>query len=713
MAIDFSRISSELLSGVRTFIHEWLPGGKLVGKEYCCSNLRGGNGDSLKVNIESGEWCDFADPSSRGGDLVSLWAAINHISQGDAARALRPDLFTDDAITNPPVDAAGPSFPGNPTCSWCYRDREGNPLFHVVRYDMDGKKTIVPYSWSSSKGRWIKKGYPEPRPLYGLDLLEARPKHPVMVVEGEKSCEAARALLGDLYVVVTWSNGSSAVSKTDWSPLKGRNIVIWPDADQPGARASLDIARLCAPTAISLKIIHPEGKDGGWDAADAVSEGMDTASIIEWAKPRVKPYAELQSQQSLPVTPVQATVDAGSVDVVKRGTYALWDSIGIVKSSNGQPIVNIDNCIRVFQTSEEYTNRFWYDTFHQKIFTDYDGKAHELADVDWLRVSARFQREKSLNRFNDETIRKAITIYAHERQISEPKEWMESLKWDGNCRIDGFFALCMGCEDTNYSRAVSSNWWISMVARIFSPGCKVDNMVILEGCQGNFKTTAFDIIGGAWYAESHESVISKDFYQILQGKLIIEIAEMDTFTKAEATTVKKIVTCRVDRYRESYGRLASDHPRQCVFVGTTNEDHYLRDTTGARRFWPIKAGRINLALIRQEREQLYAEAVHRYKNGQSWWEMPEETVAVQESRRQHDEWESVVWDYIKDHQHGVTLREVAEKAICMETSRIDVMAQRRLSKIMKLFRWSFDVVPQEGSNATYRVWKPAKTEQIE
>src|SRR5262249_11330228 len=134
----------------------------------------------------------------------------------------------------------------------------------------------------------------------------------------------------------------------------------------------------------------------------------------------------------------------------------------------------------------------------------------------------------------------------------------------------------------------SHNFWLSLVARAYKPGCKVDNMIVLEGGQGIGKSTALDIIGGDWYTEQHESASNpKAFAEILQGKLLVEISEMDAFNGSQINRVKQTITCQSDRYRPAYGRYAKDHLRRCIFVGTTNRDDWNKDETGARRFWPI------------------------------------------------------------------------------------------------------------------------------
>ena len=364
---------------------------------------------------------------------------------------------------------------------------------------------------------------------------------------------------------------------------------------------------------------------------------------------------------------------------------ALWDEWGLQRGTNGQPLLNLSNAVSVLDNDPELAGLVRYDAFLQRMLNK---RGNEWSDKDDIELTVYVQRETGLHRMGRDIVGQAVITVAHKHEANCVREWMDGLRHDGVQRMESFFADCLDAEASEYTSAASRNFWISMVARVYKPGCKVDNMVVLEGDQGVGKSSSLRIIGGDYFAEQHESATNpKAFAEILQGKLLVEISEMDAFSRVEVSRVKQTISCQADRYRASYGRHAVDHPRQCVFVGTTNKQDWNRDDTGARRFWPVACGsNIRLDLVEANRDQLFAEAVARYKAGEPHWHMPPEaTRQQQEARYQGDPWMEKVADILKG-ESKVTTSHIFDKLDIpiKQRTRADEI---RIGKCLGVLKW--------------------------
>jgi predicted P-loop ATPase len=263
----------------------------------------------------------------------------------------------------------------------------------------------------------------------------------------------------------------------------------------------------------------------------------------------------------------------------------------------------------------------------------------------------------------------AVETVARENSFHPVRDYLESLVWDGVTRLGDLLPTYFGADATRYHCAVGSRWMISAVARVFRPGCKADCMLVLEGNQGTGKSTGLKVLAGDWFTDRLSDLKNKDALIELSGAWIIEIAELDALNRSDSGTIKAFLSRMTDRYRPPYGKRIAEAPRQCAFAGTVNpEGGYLHDVTGARRFWPARCGLIDLDSLARDRDQLWAEAHHRFKKGEPWWLTPElEEIARehQAARAKEDPWKGPIAEYLshRETHDDPTVGEILEKAL--------------------------------------------------
>jgi predicted P-loop ATPase len=300
-----------------------------------------------------------------------------------------------------------------------------------------------------------------------------------------------------------------------------------------------------------------------------------------------------------------------------------------------------------------------------------------------------------LPRMGKETVHQAVDQRAREARVHPVREWLESLEWDGTPRLSGWLKTYLGATDPDesgaYLIAVGRMFLIAMVARIFEPGCKADYLLVLEGQQGVEKSRACAGLAGQWFSDSLPSLSDKDSRQHLRDKWLVEIAELDAFNRAETEALKAYITRTHERYRPPYGRKDVIEPRQCLFIGTTNRDAYLKDETGARRFWPVKTGAFNIAALARDRDQLFAEAVDRYRHDEHWWPDPafekEHIRPQQDDRYEGDPWEGPIAQHLKGRSETYVL-EIARDALGFDvTAKVGSRDQHRIVAILTKLGW--------------------------
>lgn len=515
---------------------------------------------------------------------------------------------------------------------------------------------------------------------FNVEAIARRPSVPICVIDQAEAVPIVEALLpGHAVISIPTPNGADTL--INWVMTVGGHILLWTSRGYPTKKRQALAHALKAVGARKVTTVkYAEGDPDG--PVEAATLGWDETAVIGWlqaqniGEPHCPELPDVPAPQEVEVTsPLERRLTLG-LDLVGGKTQALG---------------NLNNATLILEQDDHFKDRIWYCEFQQRIMTDYGGIVREWTDGDDIITALYMQRAMGVTSIAVKTVTQAVQGFANGNIKNCVKDYLDAQEWDGVPRIQHFFSEHFGVTDNDYSQAVSRNFFIGMVARIYTPGCQLKNMVILEGVQDASKSSALNaLVGDSWFAEQHESVMHKGFFEVLQGKWLIEIPEMDAFGRAEISRVKAVVSCRSDRYRAAYGRHAQDHLRTCNFVGTTNkyEGGVFNDDTGAVRFWPLTCnGSIDRKAIAKARNQLFAEAVAAYKDGATWWIVPTSAATEQKSRFVQDVWHDTVLDYANAQiSRKVTITQILAH-LGKKTADQNRLDQMRVSSILKLDGW--------------------------
>lgn len=236
----------------------------------------------------------------------------------------------------------------------------------------------------------------------------------------------------------------------------------------------------------------------------------------------------------------------------------------------------------------------------------------------------------------------AVNNVAQANAFHPVREYLDSCTWDGVPRVETLLVDYLGAEDSPYTRAVTRKTLAAAVARIYDPGCKFDYMLTLRGRQGIGKSALIAKLGGPWFSDTFTTMQGKEAYEQVLGTWIVEVGELAGMRKAEAETIKLYISKQKDRFRPAYGRRLQEFPRQCIFIGTTNEAQFLRDTTGNRRFWVVDTPNNPTRDLWQELtpetiKLIWGEAVELYRNGEQLYLAKELEATAREIQETYEE----------------------------------------------------------------------------
>lgn len=743
----------------------WLPGGDVSGCEYRAINPTRADSSkgSFSVNMRSGVWSDFATGDS-GGDLVSLYAYLNNLSQLNAAKevaaqvgiamsdsdesahsnvapapaasapeksnpggksAWRPILPAPDDAGSPPV--AHP-VRGRSDMHWDYFDAHGRLLGVIHRFTTsDGGKEVLPCCFAEHDGNgkreWHWMAFPEPRPLYGLYELAQHTDKPVLLVEGEKCADAANTLLQDDFVCVTWPGGGKAVQKIDWLPLKGRTIYAWADCDnqkdksgdvlpehkQPGMAAMLKIRDILGgPEKFHIVDIPlPGDVPDGWDIADAIQDGWDVDRLSGFISTirKIEPVAS-----DVPPKRERKQTAAGGGD-----DGPPWSSRDLVWDGK-RPAVCLSNVYDILEHDASWRgvlafDEFSYRTMKLKPPPFVGGEVGEWTSDDDVQASMWITRKYGFAP-KESMVGAAVEALAKFHGFNPVHNYLQSLRWDGQHRLDDWISDYIGANKSEYVWRVSRWFLVGMVARAMKPGVKFDYCLVLEGEQGRGKSTALRVLGGDWFGDTDLDLNSKDSMSALRGKWLYEISELGSLARSEATKQKSFFSREVDEFRPVYGSREVRCPRQLVFGGTTNEWEWNKDSTGGRRFWPVECqGEIDIAGLAAARDQLFAEAYQVYMSGERFWPTSEEQQRIfnpeQFKRGASDSYLDLMEVWVKEQYKEFCIADVAMLCLKIDPARLTRDIQTRIGSALRQLGCKRI---EKRTHAKTRYWYKAPTE---
>lgn len=388
-----------------------------------------------------------------------------------------------------------------------------------------------------------------------------------------------------------------------------------------------------------------------------------------------------------------------------------WE-LQLREGKGGKPLSSFANLCLILENDASFAGLRYNEMSAQFFLGD--------AVIDDAAISRfRVQVEKRYEiQPNDSEMAKAIQLLAQSNRFHPVRDSLTPLAWDGTRRIhhvarEVLNVRVMTEAEREHCALLIRRWLIAAVARALRPGCKVDTALILQGEQGALKSTFFRVLGGDYFSDS-EMRLDKDAYMLLADCWIYEWAELENvFGRHEVSKIKAFLSSTSDKFRPPFGRNIVNVPRSAIIVGTTNKDEFLHDPTGSRRFWCIPVGKINIELLKEWRDQLLAEAIAAFREGERWWlSNDEEAQRADVAARftEGDVWDEPVLAYA-DKQERVTIREILETPLGLDNERMDRRVERRVADILRRAGYRSEQIRWKGVKGRYWVCPEEQKQQ--
>jgi predicted P-loop ATPase len=422
------------------------------------------------------------------------------------------------------------------------------------------------------------------------------------------------------------------------------------------------------------------------------------------------------------------TLDAAAIVPSRRETAATAVTYETALEMDGRGYVaSLPNILKALRSASLFAIKIRRDRFLDTILLCINGEWRPFTDTDYVALREELQN-RGFREVSADKMRDAVRKVAEENQFDSAQEWLASLVWDGKPRVAEFLSKYVGCKRTSYSTAVSEYLFTALAGRVLVPGIKADMAVVLVGAQGTFKTSAVKAIAPSpdHFVEIDLTAKDDDLARKMRGKLVAEIPELKGLRTRDADSIKSFISRQREEWVPKFFEFVGYYDRRLVFIGTTNDEKFLFDDTGNRRWLPIEVvGRIDVTAIVRDRDQLWAEAAEMFQSART----PDDRIrwreAEQLAKREHghyfthDEWEAPIQQWLAAPPLGATKSsppkgdapftsyDVLTGALGLKGSQVSRATQMRLATILR--RLEYEAVRTWVEGSRVRAWAKAGT----